>query len=397
MASAVSSERLDQPAEVASKVLRRAQVSKMTRVLQNRLALANVKVKHGWENYNIDTIEPRIDVELKRKRPASSNATLSDTSSSASDRFHPLGAFDSSPLAAPIFSDDVGRSGGGYGSAKRTRYQPDLYRRPVSSNHARTRVRPSSAQAASWKSSYRLPESSPAYRKSRNFSLPQVPSLSFVSEGSTVADEPLSPLLSEDDDADLPVSSFQLNASHLRSSPPPLQSPRTPPPGMSRSGRLRNDTFTATPRNNQNGEEDANLLMYLATSPSPANPGSNKTRIMAPSTPPQKTTPLPSSMMSTPGGGAPFTGFGLHTPGNNLNFADFLNMTPSPAQISGTWNRTPAAGKTPLTARDTRRRLNFDNLLPPTSHSPTVGSLERSKFTKVEAGLGMDLGGELVS
>ncbi|KAH7036431.1 hypothetical protein B0J12DRAFT_265704 [Macrophomina phaseolina] len=163
----------------------------MTRALQNRLALANVKVKHGWENLNIDAIEPRIDVELKRKRPASSNATLSDTSSSTSDRFHHFGAFDSSPLAAPMFSDDVGRSGGGYGSAKRTRYQPDLYRRPVSSNHTRRRVRPASAQAASWKSSYRLPESSPAYRKSRNFSLPQVPSLSFVSEGSTVADEPL--------------------------------------------------------------------------------------------------------------------------------------------------------------------------------------------------------------
>lgn len=102
-------------------------------------------------------------------------------------------------------------------------------------------------------------------------------------------------------------------------------------------------------------------------------------------------------MMSTPGGGVPFTGFGLHTPGNSLNFADFLNMTPSPAQISGTWNRTPAAGKTPLTARDARRRLNFDNLLPPTSHSPTIGSLERSRIGKVEAGLGMDLGGELVS
>ncbi|KAB2576151.1 Transcription factor Nrm1/Whi5 [Lasiodiplodia theobromae] len=396
MASAVSSERLDQPAEVASKVLRRAQVSKMTRALQNRLALANVKVKHGWENLNIDAIEPRIDVELKRKRPSSSNTTLSDTSSSTSDRFHHLAAFDSSPLAAPIFSDDVGRSGGGYGSAKRMRYQPDFYRRPVSSNHSRTRVRPSSART--WKSSYRLPESSPAYRKSRNFSLPQVPSLSFVSEGSTVADEPLSPLLSEDDDADLPVSSFQVNASHMRSSPPPLQSPSTPPPGMSRSGRLRNDTFTATPRNNHNGEEDANLLMYLATSPSPANPATNKTRIMAPSTPPQRTTPLPSSMMSTPGGGAPFSGFGLHTPGNNLNFADFLNMTPSPAQISSSWNRTPvAAGKTPLTARDARRRLNFDTLLPPTSHSPTVGSLERSRISKMETGLGMDLGGELVS
>ncbi|KAK8218086.1 hypothetical protein IWZ01DRAFT_478729 [Phyllosticta capitalensis] len=400
MASTASSERsdrLDQPAEVASKVLRRAQVSKMTRTLQNRLALANIKVKHGWENLNIENLEPRIDVEMKRKRPSSSHENMSDSSSSMSDRSHrflPWNTLDSSPLAPPLFSDDITRSGGRYGSLKRIKYQPETYRRPVSSNHARTKVRPASARASgsSWKSSYQLPESSPAYRKHARFSsrhsISHAPSLSFVSEGSTIADEPLSPLLSEDDDADLPVSSFQMDASHLRSSPP-LRSPRTPPPGLARSARLRNDTLTTTPKNHRNGEEDANLLMFLATSPSPAKP-SNKTRVIAPSTPPQKTTPLPSSMMSTPGGGP----FGLHTPGANLNFADFLNMTPSPAQISGNWNRTPV-GRTPATAA--RRRLNFDNLLPPTSNnSPTVGS-ERSRMNKVEGGLGMDLGGELVS
>ncbi|KAK7521611.1 uncharacterized protein IWZ02DRAFT_430240 [Phyllosticta citriasiana] len=388
----------EQPAEVANKVLRRAQVSKMTRALQNRLALANVKVQHGWENLNIDTLEPKIDIEMKRKRPSSSHENMSDSSSSMSDRFHPFAALDSSPLAPPIFSDNVTSSGGRYGSLKRIKHQPESsYRRPVSSNHARTKVRPASARASgsSWKSSYQLPESSPAYRKHARFSsrhsISHAPSLSFVSEGSTIADEPLSPLLSDDDDADLPVSSFQMDASHLRSSPP-LRSPRTPPPGLARSARLRNDTLTTTPKNNRNGEEDANLLMFLATSPSPANP-SSKTRVIAPSTPPQKTTPLPSSMMSTPGGGP----FGMHTPSANLNFADFLNMTPSPAQITGNWNRTPV-GRTPLAAREARRRLNFDNLLPPTSNnSPTVGSIERTRMNKVEGGLGMELGGELVS
>ena len=105
-------------------------------------------------------------------------------------------------------------------------------------------------------------------------------------------------------------------------------------------------------------------------------------------------TPLPSSMMSTPGGGSgPFSGLGLHTPGGNLNFADFLNMTPSPAQVGGNWMRTPVAGgPTPLAAREARKRLNFDTLLPPTSNSPTLGGLDRKA-----TGLGMDLGGELVS
>ncbi|KAK5005394.1 hypothetical protein LTR16_006370, partial [Cryomyces antarcticus] len=100
-------QRLDQPAEVASKVLRRAQVSKMTRTLQNRLALANVKIKHGWEDLSIDIIEPQIEQQLRRKRPASSTDTVSDTSSSISDRCHPTGGYGSSPLTAPMFSDEL--------------------------------------------------------------------------------------------------------------------------------------------------------------------------------------------------------------------------------------------------------------------------------------------------
>jgi hypothetical protein len=179
----------------------------------------------------------------------------------------------------------------------------------------------------------------------------------------------------------------------LHSSPP--RAPRTPPPAVARSARLRQSGFTAAAaaRDGQNGQEDANLLMYLATSPSPARPGSSKPRMLAPSTPPPKSTPLPSSMMSTPGGGgAPYTGFGLATPSANLNFAEFLNMTPSPAQVGNPWNRTPAGGKTPAAAREARRRLNFDNLLPP-SDSPRI-SMDRPRVGKVE-GLGMDLGGEL--
>jgi hypothetical protein len=96
-------------------------------------------------------------------------------------------------------------------------------------------------------------------------------------------------------------------------------------------------------------------------------------------------------MMSTPGGG-PFQGFGLSTPSANLNFAEFLNMSPSPAQVNVSWNRTPIAARTPAAAREARRRLNFDTLLPPTGDSPRIGM----KIGKVE-GLGMDLGGELVS
>lgn len=363
----------------------------MTRTLQNRLALANVKIKNGWESLSLDAIEPVVDVELKRKRPGSSNETMSDVSS-VSERFYQPGVLDSSPLAAPIFSEDIRRSGSRSGSShsqnKRPRFDRTVY--PASSNHTRNKVRTSVNASTSWKNSFQLPESSPVYhRRHARFGRTHVPNLSFVSETSTVADPP-SPLLSEDDDEDLPITSFQINKSHFRSSPP--RAPRTPPPDVARSARLRQSGFNAAgaAREGKTGEEDANLLMYLATSPTPARGGKAK-EMMAPSTPP-KQTPLPSSMMSTPGGGAPFAGFGLATPSTNLNFAEFLNMTPSPAQVNGSWNRTPIAGKTPAAAREARRRLNFDNLVPPTGESSHMGG----RIVKVE-GLGMDLGGELVS
>ena len=365
----------------------------MTRTLQNRLALANIKIKNGWESLSLDAIEPVVDVELKRKRPGSSNETMSD-GSSVSERFYHPSFLDSSPLAGPVFSDgrrSVSRAGSSHSQSKRPRFDRTVY--PASSNHTRNKVRSSLTASASWKNSFQLPESSPVYhRRHARFGRTHVPSLSFVSETSTVPD-PHSPLLSEDDDEDLPITSFQLTRSQFR--PSPSRVPRTPPPDVARSARLRQRGFNAAgaAREDKTGEDDANLLMYLATSPTPARPGSSKAQMLAPSTPPPKSTPLPSSMMSTPGGGgAPFSGFGLATPSANLNFAEFLNMSPSPAQLGSSWNRTPAAGKTPAAAREARRRLNFDNIVPPSGDGAHMGN----RMAKVE-GLGMDLGGELVS
>jgi hypothetical protein len=399
----------------ASLALHPAHTHQMTRTLQNRLALANVKIKNGWESLSLDAIEPVVDVELKRKRPDSSNGPMSDASS-ISERFYQPGLLDSSPLAAPIFSDDVRRSGSRSVSSssqyKRPRYDHSRYdharydhsrydhphtRYPASSNHTRNKVRSANSASASWKNSYRLPESSPVnHRMHARFGRTHIPSLSFVSETSTIPDDPRSPLLSEDDDEDLPISSFQLNKS-WRSSPP--RAPRTPPPDVARSARLRQRGFTAAgaAREGKNGDDDATLLMYLATSPTPVRIGATRHGMPAPSTPPSKTTPLPSSMMSTPGGGPSYAGYGIATTPNNLNFAEFLNMTPSPgqAQFGSSWNRTPVtatktltAPKTSSTAREARRRINFDNLPPPTGEGLRIGKME---------GLGMDLGGELVS
>lgn len=131
--------------------------------------------------------------------------------------------------------------------------------------------------------------------------------------------------------------------------------------------------------------------MYLATSPSPAN-ANGKPRILAPSTPPSHTHGLPSSMMTTPGGSGFMAGFS--TPGQNFNFADFVNVTPSPAQ-GAFGSRTPGPSKTPLAAREARRRLNLETLVAPTG-SPNLSNIGRGSAPK-ETGLGMELGGELVS
>jgi hypothetical protein len=74
----------------------------------------------------------------------------------------------------------------------------------------------------------------------------------------------------------------------------------------------------------------------------------------------------------------------ISTPNQQFNFADFVNVTPSPAQP--TWGgRTPGnPARTPLTSN--RKRLNFDALVPPSNSSPRL---------RKETGLALQLGGEL--
>jgi hypothetical protein len=110
------------------------------------------------------------------------------------------------------------------------------------------------------------------------------------------------------------------------------------------------------------------------------------------STPPQRNMALPSSMMTTPGGGAGLlSSFGNpQTPGQQFDFSDFVNITPSPGQRA--WPKTPGA-KTPGTVKTphtlARRHLNYDGF----SASPNMRDHSNPKHT----GLGMQLGGDLIS
>lgn len=342
----------------------------MARALQDRLALANIKMTRGWQNRSLDSIEPELELQLKRKRTSSNADLFSDTSSSVSGRCFSTDQPVSSPLSGPFYSDDLPRSGSSQGSAKRPRSTFPA-RRTAAVNRTSFRPKASKTTSMSCKTSYNLPESSPlpAQRPSRGN-----PVASFASETSTVLDNSSA---SEDDDQDIPLHSFQFAGNHVSSSPP-----RTPPPDIARSARLRNKSFSSTHSEQNPVKEGADLLLYLASSPSPAV-RFDKTPMLPPATPPAKSTPLPSSMMMTPGNPAYF-GFGPNTPSVGFNFADYVNVTPSPAQAA--FVHTPGHLRTPVAGKDGRRRVNLP-------FSPTAPNSNRSNARG--EGLGMELGGEL--
>lgn len=331
----------------------------MTRALQDRLALANVKIQNGWENLSLDAIEPQVEERLRRrKRPASSNDTISDTASTTSSRLHSSAGLASSPITEPLFSDEYQRSGGSVYRHKRIR-PTEVSNPTVTAAVTGRRTRGAAQRQNTWKKNQGLAVSSPikalrsspikhSNTRSARYPSHQVSHLSFISEGSTIADEPHSPEFSEEDDADLPVTSFinrsfRMGSSRITSSPP-----HTPPSNRQTrmSNKVQNIAWSRTPRTG-GGDDGADLLMYLATSPSPAIGHSRSARqpvLQAPpTTPPCKSTPLPSSHMTPGMTGNGFLG-GFSTPGTTpFDFGDFVTFTPTPGASA-------------------RRKLNFDPL-----------------------------------
>ncbi|KIE01479.1 cyclin-dependent kinase, partial [Metarhizium majus ARSEF 297] len=343
-----------QPEDVVDSVLKRAEVSKIARRLQNRLALAQFKTKHGWEDLTLDSIEPKLEEEMRRRRLCDGDV-LSDSSSSASDLPYPTKALMSSPLKAPLFSDAIGSSNGSSGHRKRTYFAS--FDHTASSPSKRFRTSPTAHKSFSghstWKDSHELAQSSPIKpRRQQHFTTSGGPDVSFFQQR-RMTDALTSPNFaapSDDDDDLLPAHSFTVN--NVRSSPP-----RTPPLQTRGLASKRSKETLDAGNGGKTGEEGADLLLYLAASPSPAVK-SNRGRMERLSTPPPKNSKLdlPSSMMTTPGGGNLFP----NTPGQGFDFADFVNITPSPAQKP--W-RTPGpmSARTPLSV--TRRRLTFEEPL----------------------------------
>ncbi|KAK5653578.1 hypothetical protein OQA88_8840 [Cercophora sp. LCS_1] len=348
-----------QPEVVADRVLRRLEISKMASRLQNRLALAQFKTKHGWEDLALESIEGKVEEEMRRRRQQMEGDILSDSSSSASDLPYPARALMSSPLKAPFFSDAIGSSNGSTGHRKRTYMASFDY--VDSSPSKRFRQSPTAHRSfttgSAWKGHHQLAQSSPIKKRQQHFTTAAGPNVSFF-PGSRQFDGLPTPNYaaphSDDDDDLLPAHSFRVNG---HTSPP-----RTPPmrsrPLVSKKNRDKTPPPVVAITETKTGEEGADLLMYLAASPSPANPPRRDPgRMEPPSTPPPKNKlALPSSMMTTPGGGNPFPA----TPGLAFDFSDFVHMTPSPAQKPWKTPLTGAGGKTPMSIA--RRRLTFDEI-----------------------------------
>ena len=275
----------------------------------------------------------------------------------------------SSPLKAPLFSDAVGPSSGGTGHRKRT-YMASFDDVAMSSPSKRLRSSPTThksfthhghghghhghhslSHSSAWKSHRQLTQSSPGKpRRQQHFTTSTGPDVSFF-QGSRrpSIDISSSNFVSEDDD-ELPMHSFRVD--HSRASPP-----RTPPMRNRVIPNRRHNKERLASNDQKSGEEGADLLLYLAASPSPAVP-STRTRMEPPSTPPpKKDLALPSSMMTTPGGGNLFP----TTPGQPFDISDYVNITPSPAQRPWKTPVSLSTAKTPLTI--TRRRLTFEEPL----------------------------------
>ncbi|KAI9738169.1 MAG: hypothetical protein M1834_008667 [Cirrosporium novae-zelandiae] len=357
----------------------------MAREAKDRLLFASIRCKYGIDAPLDVAVEELIKLQ-PRKRPTSLERSSGRTAYSHGRRIH----LRSSP---PFLDDNLSE----VPEPSTRRRSKRIHARPsaaISSNSITSRKRtisisedaPPRKRIHSWNPD--VPEAIPRYQDSTyhnldgGFSMPP-PGQSFPMG---YASPSLLSTSSEDPEIDLPEFSFNQSSSIIDSSPP-----RTPSPASRRLGRFR--------------DVDGKLFDLNAT-PKLAQPF--KTTMPPPSTPPSQCLDLPSSVMTTPGGAAMFSTpsnlFG--TPGQTLgsaDFAEFLNLTPSPAQPL--WGRTPgrtpktAVKRTPRTIKETRRILNFDTLAPPTG-SPSGGGNEADKENGRKGrtdGIPFELGKKLVA
>ncbi|KAK9484723.1 hypothetical protein V1527DRAFT_468869 [Lipomyces starkeyi] len=450
-------------------VLQRAKISRITRQLKNRLALASYKTKRGWENLDLDAIEPRVAEEAARRRSSSvSGQIIASTAYSFSSPIKETSVSASLPpplllgaslpkLAPPSLSTLPGRKQGttnrSAAARKRARTLSHDHKTAVTNftpwksgaqgdededHDMLNRFPDSSAHYGS--AALRLSQSSPVYPGIASSNMTRYPP-SFDPNHHllqpSLPPPPLPPLQQLPNGSPLKVrhsrthsqngkvkqhrrkrSSVASQASTMSavssasttsmggSSLPHQSSPPRTPPRRTFSiadndgkGGSNGNAVQSFPRT---GEEGADLLMFLATSPSPAQ---RSAFVTTPLHHNQSSVLNSSTLLATPpsnqrnSGGIPFgtpllngsTSAAPQTPSQGFNFSDYVNniFTPSPAQVP--WhNRTPII--TPA-----RRRLSFDQL-PASENSPTSVAAGGSGTTSASSNgySVMEVGGSLL-
>ncbi|DAA78232.1 TPA_exp: Uncharacterized protein A8136_4208 [Trichophyton benhamiae CBS 112371] len=445
------------PSASAKKAIHKIDIAQVSLNLQDRLGLAKVRYErlHGLRRDSDSDADSRPQSQQLQQQQQQHlygqhngfpSETGSDCSSSDSADARYSTPFTSSPVRSPMLSRELPRSArsrhaatfdiktmqcmtSGGSSRKRRRCDPAIAlaaaaatagERGDSGRRRQTVPKMPRLSFNGGSSASAAPHSSPLVRRQHQRRTYQAMP-SFVSETDTIPDPDI-----DSTDIDPQLSSRRHHLHHLHhhhheeeEDHQQQQQPCTPPPRRSRFTHADDDAAASG--------SGADLLLYLANSPTPATingkPATTTTTTTTttaagaasgndflPSTPPTQHA-APYQLLSTP------------TPSQPFNFADFVNVTPSPAQrgwssrtpltttaatAAATTNNTTASAsggavsrtpRTPRTTKDVRKRLNFDALAPP---SPVRGSIKRHNASthagpasSSAAGLALQLGEEL--
>ena len=355
----------------------------MSRDLETRLALASFKHRYNMHDLAFDHVEAQVNDSRSKQSlddAPSVVSTACSASSSSGDSIDilppPLSSSPAKTLPLLRRYPPAGTPTAAAARARRPASRPQYLQSPPASS-AQKPSRRKRTPNQSWRTTARAPRHAPSsplqhapYRRPAGAG--PTFALAAPGRGGPGSPPPSSPPPSSGTTANDPPLPALYHGSP----------PRTPPPSTQHPGLRKRKAVAG---GGAGGEEGADLLLYLATSPTPATPRPRHAAagagagagaqgpFLPPSTPPGR----PSHAAHLPAASplAPF------------NFADYLNVTPSPAQAPFGSGRAPGGvPRTPLAAREARRKLNFDSLVPP-GGSPSVG----------RAGLGMELGGELTS
>ncbi|ODQ83236.1 hypothetical protein BABINDRAFT_159673 [Babjeviella inositovora NRRL Y-12698] len=353
---------------IAERVLQRAEISRITRQLKSRLAKAGIKAK--VENSQLFSSSPN-----KHNAQFSSEANFSPLK--ASGEFSPLkdahfsGSAQFSPLKAPTFSS--------------MNHLPSSATTEVEERFPSKRTLDSDATDTDT-------ECSPMKKHTSNPTLSNIPSSPIYQqyqqqserEHNMTTDPPQTPpstysSLHKSSSVTLALAQSTIShVSHLNNLSPlsKVNKPLTSSPGLSTPKTSRNRMSLLTPKGRSNDEEGADLLMFLATSPSPATYGKNSSMLGALPSLPKLQFPnsldtkspiaLPSFNITASASGAatvsstpnkesrPKSAFlAPATPKRSNNLLSGVNKTPITSRFAGTGITNADLLKTPTTTRAT--------------------------------------------